>query len=134
MKNFIAFALILVFPFLTQAQTFDKPDRGAVIRMNNYSHELKAGTSATLEVWLIKSKRDEKRTFGNLVASQPNGIKVNFEAQEGGLYTMNIETDSSVKPGNYMLIIKGSDQNAHKVRNTTFSLVVQGNKTGLAAH
>ncbi|MEM7551468.1 MAG: hypothetical protein AAF363_17430 [Bacteroidota bacterium] len=134
MKNLILLSFIFVFPLLSQAQTFDKPERGAVIRMNDYSHKMQAGTSSSVETWLIKSKREQKREFGNLVSSQPNGLKVSFEPKEGDLYLMTLEASNDIKPGSYTLMIKGSGKNAHKTRSTTFNVNVTSNKAGLAVN
>lgn len=126
-KIIIPFFVIFLFSFSQiQAQDLTPPKDGAALRMKSHNHEIKVGDDASTDVWLVRSKKRKKTSFEGLKASAPKGLEVNFEPSSDNpdLYTMKISANSEVVPGQYMLIIKGDGNNAHRLTGTTCTLTV----------
>lgn len=109
-----------------QAQDLTPPKDGAALRMKSHNHEVKAGDAATTDVWLVRSKKRKKTSFEGIKATTPKGLDVNFEPSSDNPdhYTMKVTANNDMKPGQYMLIIKGDGNNAHRLTGTTCTLTV----------
>ena len=125
MKAIILFlSLLLVFPALSQ--DFDPPKSGATLHLDQNQHKIAIGQSITADVWLVRSKASKKTSFEGLKANTAPGLLVKLEPhnQDPDRYVMNISVASEVDPGKYAILVKGQGKNAHKIKGTTFSLVV----------
>ncbi len=129
MKYFKLFSFIILSSFIGFtgiAQDLNPPKDGAVVRLSNTKLEVTIDKELSNDVWLVKSKRYEKRNFGGLQAKAPAGVTISFEPKDEikNVFTMKIKLDAEAKPGKYMVVIKGSGENAHKVKSSLISLVV----------
>lgn len=128
MKKFtIPLFILFFFAFSSiQAQDLTPPKDGAALRMKSHNHEIKVGDAASTDVWLVRSKKRKKTSFEGLKATSPKGLEVDFEPSTDNPdhYTMKISANTEVKPGQYMLIIKGDGNNAHRLTGTTCTLTV----------
>ncbi len=108
------------------AQDLTPPKDGAVIRLVNTKIEVSGDKDLSNEVWLVKSKRYQKRNFGGLEAKAPEGVKITFDAKDESKnsFMMNVKVGDDAKPGKYMVVIKGSGENSHKVKSSLISIVV----------
>ncbi len=127
MKNtFLLIGAFLLFAFPMSAQDITPPKTGAVLRMENTNHKLAIGEDFSSEIWLIRSKANKKTTYEGLKANAAPGVLVTFKPdnQQPDRYVMNISVAPAVNPGKYTVLVKGKGKNAHKLKGTTFSLVV----------
>ncbi|MEL7004811.1 MAG: hypothetical protein AAFN93_19045 [Bacteroidota bacterium] len=128
MKKFIIplFAIICLSVGSLKAQDMTPPKDGAALRMKSHNHEVKIGDGATTDVWLVRSKKKKKTKFEGLKATAPKGLEINFEAsgENPDHYKMQVIANAEVKPGQYMLIIKGDGNNSYQLRGTTCTLTV----------
>lgn len=111
---------------LLWAQDLTPPKSGAVLRIDKAPQEVNLGENTQADVWLIRSKTSSKTVFEGIKANAAPGVLVTFEShnQDKDRYVMNISVAPAVKPGKYTILLKGQGKNAHKVKGTTFSLVV----------
>ena len=126
MKRTLLTILLLSMGGLLWAQDMTPPKSGAVLRLDEISQEVNLGDNTQAEVWLIRSKTSRKTVFEGLKANASPGVLVTFEShnQDPDRYVMNISVAPAVKPGKYTILLKGEGKNAHKIKGTTFSLVV----------
>ncbi len=108
------------------AQDLEPPKNGAVLRLENNNHKIAIGETLLTDVWLVRSKTNRKTSFEGLKASAAPGLLIKFTPhnQHPDRYVMNISVASEVEPGKYAVLVKGKGKNAHRVKGTTFSLVV----------
>jgi|GEM_PF-5775263 len=126
MKHILLTITLISCSLVILAQDMTPPKSGAVIRMEKVQQEVNLGDAAQTDVWLIRAKTSKKTTFEGIKANAAPGVLVTFEEhnQEPDRYVMNISVAPAVKPGKYTVLLKGEGKNAHKIKGTTFSLVV----------
>lgn len=127
MKNmFLLLGAVLIFVLPTSAQDLNPPKTGAVLRLQNTQQKLAIGEDINADIWLVRSRSSKKTAFEGLKANAAPGVLIKFipHNQQPDRYVMNISVASAVEPGTYTVLVKGKGKNAHKVKGTTFSLVV----------
>ncbi|MDN5201314.1 hypothetical protein QQ008_08075 [Fulvivirgaceae bacterium BMA10] len=122
---FIITLLLMAGASQVQAQQFDPPKSGAVLRLETYQYELKPGHDISTDLWLVRSKRNKKTKFGDFQAKAPTGITVKIDAKENqDVYSMYVTAEQNVEPGNYSIILSAKGKNAHQVKSVVISLKV----------
>ena len=126
MKQFLLTISLTLCAATLWAQDMTPPKTGAVLRLESTQKAVNLGDDAQTDVWLIRSKTSRKTSFEGIKANAAPGVLVTFQAhnQEPDRYVMNISVAPAVKPGKYTVLLKGQGKNAHKIKGTTFSLVV----------
>ena len=122
----IIILLTLVFTLPALSQDHSVPKSGAALYLDSNQHSIEIGQSISADVWLVRSKANKKTAFDGLKANAAPGLLVKLvpHNQDPDRYVMNISVASEVDPGKYAVLVKGQGKNAHKIKGTTFSLVV----------
>ena len=126
MKQIILTICLFATVSIIWAQDMTPPKSGAVLRLSESQQAVNLGDETQTEVWLIRSRTSRKTFFEGIKANTAPGILVTVMShnQEQDRYVMNISVAPAVKPGKYTVLLKGEGKNAHKIKGTTFSLVV----------
>ncbi len=135
MRTLSFFVSLMLFAVLTiSAQEITQPKKGAVLRMDSYSLELPGGANLNTDVFLIRSKVNQKTKFGGIQVQTSGGIVVgiNADANHSDVYHLEIEVDDSVEPGKYFILLRGAGRNSHLIRGIIFSVVVGSDKDSVA--
>jgi hypothetical protein len=127
MKTLILSTLaIFVFAVSAYTQEIERPKKGAVIHMEKYNYDLKAGSTIEFEARLVKSLKDESRTFGGLEISKFKGLTTEIvqDSNDSDLYLIKVSADADMAGGKYAMVLKGTGKNDYKVRSTLVTINV----------
>ncbi len=128
MKRLIAFFLLTASFGLTWAQDFPKPKQGAKIYLESYEVTIDNVEEATLDLWLVRSKRASKAKFElpKFNGSKELEIVVTRDEQNPDHYVATIDP-KGVKNGKYFYTVSGGSAGSHKITGTTISIIVGNN-------
>jgi hypothetical protein len=130
MKKSILILALSAITFIGFAQEKAAPRTEFTIDLSATTLETKPGQTKEVEINLTRSKSYLKsNAILGLSSGLPAGITVSFEPAEGVITSSiaKISIAENVKPGNYMIIFKGTIQQKNK--GATLKLVVSEGTT-----
>ena len=125
MKKWAVLLMVSTFVGVASAQKFDPPKDGAKIHLSSYEVELNQAEEATVDIWVVRSKRARKSTFDAPKFLGPDSLDIQITQdpadQNHFVATVNAK---GVSIGSYFYTVTSRSRSTQKVKGTTISFTL----------
>lgn len=128
MKKSILLILFITTVIFGNAQTFEQPKDGAKIYLSENEVGISTGEEATIDVWVVRSKRAKKSKFDapKFLGSSDLDIQIVQDPNDANHFIATVKT-TGVKNGKYFYTVSSRSRSIQKVTGTTVTINVGSN-------
>lgn len=107
------------------AQQFEAPRDGAKIHLSTYELDLESTGEATLDLWIVRSKRARKSNFDTpkFLGTNDLSIKLEQDPNDANHFVVAVKTEG-VASGKYFYTVASRSRSVQKVKGTTVTFNV----------